>query len=183
MIRLIITALAALLMASCSSEPTMQSYFVKKSAEKGFMAADIAPSIIQTDKLKLTTGEQTALKSLHNINILFFKADSTNTQLFAKEKADVKAIIKTDAYDELIKFNTAQGGGSINTKGEGEHLEEFVIYLHQKETGMGLVRVTGKDMTPANVMTIAGLISKGGLDMDQLKPLQLMMQGSQEEKK
>ena len=73
------------------------------------------------------------------------------------------------------------GGGSINTKGEGEHLEEFVIFMHQKDNGMGVVRVTGQDMTPANVMTIAGLISKGGLDMDQMKPLQqmLQMQGKQ----
>ncbi|KOS06101.1 hypothetical protein AM493_08660 [Flavobacterium akiainvivens] len=182
MIRFIITslaALAALLMASCSNEPTVQKYFVEKSGQKGFMAVDIAPSIIQTEKLKLTPEEKTAVNSLHHINVLVYKADSLNPGILDKEQASVKSLLKTDKYDQLIKFNSKEGSGSINTKGEGEHLEEFIIYLHQKDNGLGLVRVTGKDMTPANVMTIAGLISKGGLDMNQLKPLQQMMQGTQ----
>jgi Domain of unknown function (DUF4252) len=184
MIRFVITtltALAALLLASCSNEPTVQKYFVQKSEEKGFVAVDIAPSIIKTDKLKLNDDEKKALDCLHHINVIFLRADGTNTQQVAKEQAEVKTILKNDEYDELIKFNGMGGGGSINTKGEGEHLEEFVIFMHQKDNGMGVVRVTGQDMTPANVMTIAGLISKGGLDMDQMKPLQqmLQMQGKQ----
>lgn len=179
MIRFLITtltALAALLMASCSNEPTVQKYFVEKAEQKGFMAVDIAPSIIKTDKLKLNADEKKALDCLHHINVIFYKADSTNIQQVAKEQAEVKSLLKTDKYDELIKFNGFGGGGSINTKGEGEHLEEFVIFIHQKDNGVGVVRVTGEDMTPANVMTIAGLISKGGLDMDQMKPLQQMLQ-------
>lgn len=179
MIRFIITTItiliAALTMASCSNEPTVQKYFVEKSEEKGFMAVDIAPSIIKTDKLKLSEKEKKAVDCLHHINILIYKADSLDTKAFDKEKADVKSLLKTDKYDELIKFNSKQGGGSINTKGEGKHLEEFVVFMHKQGDGLGLVRVTGKDMTPDNVMTIVGLIQKGGLDMDQLKPLQQMM--------
>jgi len=178
MIRFIIAAITALLLASCNNEPTVQKYFVTKAEEKSFMAVDIAPSIIKTDKLKLTGEEKKALDCLDHINVLVFKATNVNKPQFEKEKANVKSLLKTETYDELIKFNSGQGGGSINTKGEGEHINEFLVYVHQKDNGFGLVRVTGQDMTPANVMTIAGLMGKGGLDMDQLKPLQALMQSN-----
>jgi hypothetical protein len=178
MIRLLIAAITALLLASCSNEPTVQKYFVTKGQEKDFMAVDVAPSIIKTDKLKLTAEEKKALDCLDHINVLVFKATDTNKPKFEKEKADVKKLLKGEKYEELIKMNSGEGGGSINTIGEGEHIEEFVLFLHQKDNGFGLVRVTGEDMTPANVMTIAGLMSKGGLDMDQLKPLQALMQNN-----
>ncbi|MES2487607.1 MAG: DUF4252 domain-containing protein [Bacteroidota bacterium] len=176
MIRFIIAALTALLLASCDSKPTVQKYFVQKAEDKSFMAVDIAPSIIKTDKLQLNAEEKKALDCLEHINVLVFKANDANKPQFEKEKMDVKNLLKTENYDELIKFNSGEGGGSIRTKGEGEHIEEFVVYVHQKDNGFGLVRVTGNDMTPANVMTIAGLMGKGGLNMDQLKPLQALMQ-------
>jgi hypothetical protein len=135
----------------------------------------IAPSIIKTDKLQLSADERKALDCLKHINVIVFKAGATNKPKFEKEKASVKSLLKTDTYEELIKFNSGEGGGSISTRGKDEHIEEFVVYVHQKDNGFGLVRVTGNDMTPTNVMTIAGLLGKGGLDMDQLKPLQALM--------
>ena len=74
-----------------------------------------------------------------------------------------------------MKVSIGGGGASINTKGEGEHIEEFVVFVHNKQNGFGVVRVLGEDMTPDNVMTMVGLLQKGKLDLKQLEPLKDLM--------
>ena len=173
---IILLALTALLFTSCNSEPTLQKYFVNKAEDKNFMALDIAPSFIKTDKLQLTAEEQTALKSLKNVNIIAFKANDKNSGAYEKELEDVKKILKDDSYEELIKFNRGTMGASINTKGEGQNIEELILFANDKANGFGVVRVTGENMTPNNVMTIVGLLQKANLDMEQLKPLKAMIE-------
>jgi hypothetical protein len=168
-------ALIMLLLMSCEQKPTLQKYYVEKAGSKNFSTIDIAPSIINTDSLSLSADEQTALKSLHKLNVLVFKATPDNQKEYEKEKVKVKELLKEDKYDELIKFNSGGMGASISTKGEGEHIEEFVVYVHNPTSGFGVVRVLGDDMTPNNVLTIAGLLQKANIDMEQLKPLQELM--------
>ena len=95
---------------------------------------------------------------------------------YEKELTEVKKILKDDRYEELIKFNRGTTGASINTKGEGESIEELVLFANDKTNGFGVVRVTGENMTPNNVMTIVGLLQKANLDMEQLKPLKAMIE-------
>jgi hypothetical protein len=168
-------ALTALLFTSCNNKPTLQTYFVDKAEDKNFMALDIAPSFIKTDKMQLTTEEQTALKSLKNVNIIAFKANDKNVGAYEKELENVKKILKDDSYEELIKFNRGAMGASINTKGVGDNVDELILFANSKASGFGVVRVTGENMTPANVMTIVGLLQKSNLDMEQLKPLKEMI--------
>ena len=160
---------------SCEQKPSLQKYYVEKADEKNFSTLDIAPGIINTDKVSLTAEEKVALKSLHKFNVLIYKSDSTNQKQYDDEKLKVKDVLKSDSYDELVKFNSGGMGASINTKGEGEHIDEFVIFVHNTKTGFGVVRVLGDDMTPNNVMTIAGLLQKANIDTEQLKPLQELM--------
>jgi len=167
----ILATAAIALLASCSSEPTMQKYFVEKSEAKGFMAVDIGKSILKTDKLNLSAGQKEALASVEHVNVLFFKADSLNGKEYETQVAQVKSLLKTDAYDELIKFNHDGMGGSVNTKGAGEHIKEFVIYFRNEDTGFGLVRVTGNDMTPSHVFTIGQILQQSGFDDTQMAPL------------
>ncbi|WP_159802153.1 DUF4252 domain-containing protein [Flavobacterium sp. MK4S-17] len=169
-----VVVMAFWVLVSCSGEPTLQKYFVDHADQKNYATVDIAPTFINTDSLELSKQEQDALKSLKKLNVLLYKADSLSTQEYDKEQQAVKSILKQDSYEELIKFNNGDMGASINTKGEGEHIEEFVIFVHEKP-GFGVVRVLGDNMTPNNVLTIAGLLQKGNLDMDQLKPLQQLM--------
>jgi hypothetical protein len=173
-ITLSLLCLSILMLTSCSSEPTVQRYFVEKSENKDFIALDVAPGFIDTKGLKLSAEEQKAVKSLHHINILAFKANQKNVPVYKKELDDVKKLIKSDHYDELMTFNSGGMGASLNTRGEGEHIEEFVLLANNEKTGFGVVRVTGNDMTPANIMTIMGLIQKANLNMEQFKPLKDM---------
>lgn len=167
----VIAAAAIALLTSCESKPTIQKYFVEKSESKDFMAVDIGKSILKTDAMQLTADQKKALESVEHVNVLLFKADSLNGKKYAEQTAEVNTLLKSDAYDELMKFNHDGMGGSVNTKGEGEHIKECVIYFRNKETGFGLVRVTGNDMTPSNIFTIGQILQKTGLDSTQMAPL------------
>lgn len=164
-----------LMLTACEQKPTLQKYFVEKSETPNFSTIDIGNSFIKTDKLQLNAEEQKALESVDKLNVLIFKATKDNAKTFDNEKANIKSVLKEDHYDELMKMSLGEGGVSVNTKGEGEHIEEFVIFLHNKDTGMGVLRVLGDDMTPNNVMTIVGIIQKGGMNTGKLQPLMDLM--------
>jgi len=164
-----------LLLTACEQKPTLQKYFVEKCETKNFSTIDIGKSFIKTDKLKLTADEEKALESIDKLNVLIFKATNDNAKTFDTEKANIKSVLKDDHYDELMKMSLGGGGVSVNTKGEGEHIEEFVVFLHNKDTGMGVLRVLGDDMNPNNVMTIVNLLQRGGMNTGQLQPLMDLM--------
>lgn len=170
-----ILGLMLTLLISCNQEPTLQKYFVEQGNKPGFMTLDIAPTIIQTDSIPLTAEEKEALNSLHKFNILAFTANEKNRAQLKQEQEKVNALLKDEKYDELMHIGSGDRGASIHTIGEGDELEEVVVYVHQKETGLTVVRVLGENMNPNNIMTLIGLLQKGPIDSEQLKPLRDLM--------
>lgn len=173
---LYVFGLMLLVLASCSKEPTLQKYYIEKGSSPGFVSLDIAPTFINTDHVKLSAEEKKALNSLEKFNVLVYKKDSTDVsnKKYNLEKDKVKTLVKTE-YEELMKINNGTSGASISTKGEGEHIKEFVVFVNNEDTGFGVVRVLGDDMTPNNVLTIVGLLQKANIDTEQFKPLQDLM--------
>jgi hypothetical protein len=164
-----------LVLVSCDQKPTLQKYFVKSADSKDFVTLDIGTGFLKNDKMKLTADETKALESMEKLNVLVFKRNDKNAAEFDKQKVIVKDLLKSDKYEELMKMNFGEGGISVNTKGEGEHLDEFVIFLNNRDTGFGVIRVLGDDMTPQNVMTIVGLLQKSDFNSGQLKPVMDLM--------
>ena len=76
----------AMLLASCTSEPSLQKYFVENSEKKGFIALDISSSILNTDKTKLTAEQKTALVSFDKMNVIAFKVNDKNNLLPDNDK-------------------------------------------------------------------------------------------------
>jgi hypothetical protein len=58
---------------------------------------------------------------------------------------------------------------------DDEHIEEFVVLVGKKENGFAVVRVLGKDMNPTHIMNMLSLLQKSQVNLDQLKPLQQLM--------
>ena len=172
---LYLLGLMMLVLVSCDQKPTLQKYFVKNTESKDFITLDVGTGFLKNDKMKLTADESKALESMQKLNVLIFKRNDKNAAEFDKQKTEVNNLLKSDNYDELMKMNFGEGGISVNTKGEGEHLEECVLFLNQKDTGFGVVRVLGDDMTPQNVMTIVGLLQKSNFSSGQLQPLMDIM--------
>ncbi|MGV3461040.1 MAG: DUF4252 domain-containing protein [Flavobacterium sp.] len=164
-----------LTLASCEQKPTVQKYFVEKSGQPNFAVVDVAPSFIKAADLNLTAEEKEALNSLKKFNVMIYKKDSLDSGEFKKEAENVKGLLKEDNYDELMKMNLGGVNASISTKGEGENIDEFLVYMNNSDTGFGVIRAIGDDMTPNKVMTIVGLIQKGGIDDKQFAPLKALM--------
>ncbi|ESU19731.1 hypothetical protein FCR2A7T_18940 [Flavobacterium cauense R2A-7] len=173
---LFIGLVSVLFFASCEQKPSLQKYFVENTENKEFIAVDIAPSIINVDKVTLSGEEKAALASFKKINVLAFKADSTNQKEFDAERSKVTTILKDKSYQELMKVGSGKEGGAIYFVGEDEHIDEFVLFANKKENGFAVVRILGEDMNPTHVMNLMSLLKKANVDMEQLKPLQALMQ-------
>lgn len=166
----------ALVLVSCQSEPTLQKYFVEKTEDKNFVALDVSPSILNLDQTKLSAEQKTALEQFDKMNILAFKA-ADNPEAYEAEKAKVKTLLKDEKYQELMKFGSGASGGSLSYVGEDdEHIEEFIVFANQKESGFAVVRILGKDMNPTGVMNLLSVLPMSNLDTSQLKPLQDVFQ-------
>lgn len=169
-----IALVACLFLISCNSKPSLEKYFVENSENKDFILLDISPSILNIDKTKLTVEQNEALHSFQKMNILVFKQNDKNNTQFETEREKVNAILKHDKYQQLIKIGSGKDGASVSFVGTDDHIEEFVLYANNKGTGFAVVRILGKDMNPANIMTIVSVLVNSNINLEQLKPLQEM---------
>lgn len=169
-----IAMVLSLFLISCTSEPTLQKYFVQNTENKNFIALDVSPSILNVDKAKLSVKQNEALQSFDKMNVLAFKLNETNKAQFDIERAKVNLILKDKKYQQLMKFGSGKEGASVSYVGTDEHIEEFVLFANKKETGFAVVRILGKDMNPNNIVTMLSVLKESKIDLEQLKPLQEM---------
>ncbi|MCD0472134.1 DUF4252 domain-containing protein [Flavobacterium sp. JAS] len=167
--------LVLLTLVSCNSEPSLQKYFVENTDNKDFIALDISPNILNVDKAKLSSDQNEALNSFDKMNILAFKANDKNQAQFETERAKVKTILKDPKYQKLMTFGSGKDGASISYVGTDDNIEEFVVFANRKENGFAVVRVLGKNMNPNNIMTLMSVLQQSKIDMEQLKPLQQLI--------
>lgn len=167
----------ALILFSCNSETSLQRYFVDNSESKDFISIDVSSNIINVDKAKLTSEEKKALESFDKMNIIVFKMDSAKSKKnqFETETAKIKKILKGKDYQELIKVGSANNAASISFVGDENHINEFVVYAKGKDTGFAIIRILGNDMNPNNVMSILSIMKNADIDLEQLKPLEGLM--------
>ncbi len=174
--KLLLLVSSMLILCSCEDKPSLQKYFVEKTESSEFVSVDLAPSFINTDKIKLTNEEKSALSSFKKMNILAFRADSTYIAGYDKEIKEVKAILKNESYQQLMKAGSGNDGAAIYFVGnDDEHIEEFVVLVGKKENGFAVVRVLGNDMNPTHIMNMLTLLQKSNVDLEQLKPLRQLL--------
>lgn len=171
--KLLLLVSGVMLLCSCEDKPTLQKYFVKNTESPKFITLDLASNIIKTDKVELSETEKAALESFEKMNILAFRTDSTDITGYDKEIKEVKAILKDESYQQLMKAGSGNDGAAIYFVGnDDEHIEEFVVLAGKKENGFAVVRVLGKDMNPTHILNMLSLLQKTDMNLEQLKPLQ-----------
>lgn len=174
--KLLLLVSCMIMLYSCEDKPTLQKYYVKNTESPKFIALDLASSIIKTDKISLTETEKAALESFDKMNILAFRTDSTDITGYDKEIKEVKAILKDESYQQLMKAGSGNDGAAIYFVGnDDEHIEEFVVLAGKKENGFAVVRVLGNDMNPTHIVNMLSLLQKSDMNLEQLKPLQELM--------
>jgi hypothetical protein len=145
----------------------------EKTENQHFLALDFGSDILKLNKAQLTTEEQQALESFKKLNIVGFKKNESNQELYQTELAEVQSILKNNsAYEKLMSYGSGQQGASIYVVGKDDYFDEFIVFGNQKETGFLIVRVLGKDMNVNHVMSFASLLEKSEIDRDQLKSLE-----------
>lgn len=162
-------------LSGCNEKPSLQKYFVENTENKNFLVLDLSPKMLNLDSLKLTSEENTALKSFEKVNILAFKLNDSNKSEFESERVKVDEILSEEKYQQLMKFGNGKDGASVSFIGDTEHIDEFVFYANNKENGFAVVRVLGKDMNPTGIFTLMTVLKNANIDMKQLKPLQQLI--------
>ncbi|MEM9647776.1 MAG: DUF4252 domain-containing protein [Bacteroidota bacterium] len=151
---------AAVLLASCSSQQSLQEYYVDNSENPNFIAIDLPASILKMDGVDLTETQSEAIESLRKFNLLAFKKTEDNAEEYKIEKTKVKEILKGGDFVELMKINSQYGKGVIKYIGDEDAIDEVIIYGDSSDKGFALVRVLGKDMNPAHIVQLMQAIQK-----------------------
>lgn len=172
---IIITGAVLALLTSCSSEPSLQKYYVENGGKSNFAAFDIAPNFVNSDTIILSAKEKEALESVRKFNVLIYKKDSLDTGNYQKEMSTVKTLLKDEKYEELMHFGGSGRGVTISAVGEGNDVNEFVFFMHQDSNGFSVVRVLGDDMNPNNIFQMVELLQKGNLNLGQFQALEDVM--------
>ena len=155
-----ITAVLAILLASCSSEQTLQEYFVDSAENPNFLSIDLPASILKMDAVELTPAQKEAVESLRKFNLLAFRTNLDNMPEYELEKEKVNQILKGDEFVELMKIKSKYGNGVIKYLGDEDAIDEVIIFGDQDSKGFALIRVLGNDMNPAHIMELMQAIQK-----------------------
>ena len=164
-------------MAGCSSTQSLQEYYVDNTENPNFLALDVPANILKLDEASLDETQRAALKSLRKLNILVFRKTTENSQEYKEETARVREILKNSDFKELMKLNTQYAKGVIKYTGDGDAIDEVVIYGDSQDKGFGLIRVLGEDMNPAHFMQLMQAVQKADVDGEGFKDLMGMFKG------
>lgn len=154
----------AILLAACSSQQSLQEYYVDNSENPNFIALDVPASILKLNEESLSSSQKEAVESLRKFNMLAFKKTADNVAEYRTEKAKVKEILKDDEFVELMKINSQYGKGVIKYLGDEDAIDEVIIYGDSKDMGFALVRVLGKNMNPAYIVQLMQVLQKSDYD-------------------
>ncbi len=154
---------------ACSSEASLQKYYIDNQENKNFISLDVPASVLKL-KDNVTPEEEEALASLKKFNILAFKKDNTNDAEYTLEKQKVKTILKNSKFKELMRIKDKGRNIVIKYEGSDDYMDEVIIYASDKEQGFALVRVLGDKMNPAKIMKLANSIKD--IDSDGFKQLE-----------
>ena len=159
-----------LLLSSCSSKPTLQTYIVDHQEAPNFTTVDLPLSVLNVDESKLNEDQKTAYNSIKRLNFLGYKKETTEPDAYLSEKTQVEAILNNDAYNELMVINNHGGKFTLKYLGDDEEsIDELIVYGNAKDTGFGILRVLGDDMKPSQIMSLAKALEQEDVDMSKVK--------------
>lgn len=173
----LLTMVMIVLLASCSSQQSLQEYYVDNSENPNFITIDVPASILKMDGVDLTETQSEAIESLRKFNLLAFKKTADNVAEYKAEKIKVKEILKDDEFVELMKINSQYGRGVIKYLGDETAIDEVIIFGDSKDKGFALVRVLGKDMNPAHIVQLMQAIQKSDYNGEGLGEIGAFLKG------
>lgn len=171
------SAFALLLLMGCSNTQSLQEYYVDNSENPNFLILDVPANIVKLDEQQMSSEQRDAISSLRKLNILAFKKTTENEDSYKVESAKVREILKNSDFKELMKLNTPYGKGVVKYIGEGDAIDEVVIYGDSRDNGFALIRVLGDNMNPAHIAQLMQTLQSSDMDGEGLKELAGLFKG------
>lgn len=159
--------LVVVLMNSCNTKNSLQSYLVETSGKEGFYTADIPVSSVLSVESDVAMDVQETMKSVKKINVVFLPKTAANEAVFTIEKNKLKSIFKNnDTYKSLMTMKLQEMNVSVFYAGKTAAINEIVAFGYGDANGVGVVRLLGDNMDPTKIITLLNNVSmsKNGLD-------------------
>lgn len=154
-------ALTVTAFVSCNNGPTLQTYYVDNELKPGFTTFDIPTSFIDVDKVELSEQQEKAYNSIDKLNVLAFKLDDNNTDVYKIELENVKTILTNPKYEELMRGgNTTEGKFVVKFLGDIENIDELIILGNANDKGFMVARILGDDMNANDLVSLGTVMDK-----------------------
>ena len=146
--------LTAAIFTACNKQPSIQEYYVEKQENNNFIAIDLPASLIKLgDEASQETKE--TLATIKKLNVIAFQINEDNKNDYDAEFAQIKAILKGNQYNELMRMKHENINIIINYEGSEDAVDEFILFASDKEKGFALARVLGDKMQPDKIIKMA----------------------------
>ncbi|AUC81034.1 DUF4252 domain-containing protein [Lacinutrix sp. Bg11-31] len=159
----------ALALVSCKDEASIQNYFVEHQDLPEFLTIDLSAKMIDISKVELNEEEKVVYNSFEKVNILAYKAKDVSKENYTQELEKVKTIFKNKKYSELMEFSDNGMKFRVNTIGDDDAVDEFLVLASSNEFGFAVVRVLGDDMKPEKLYQLISQMQNADVDGNQLQ--------------
>lgn len=164
----------ALVLVSCKDQNSIQTYFVDHQELPEFLSFDVAASVVDFSKANLSNDEQKAYESVKKLDVLAYKINETNTDSYQQELDKAKAVFANKKYEELMEFKDNGVTIKINTIGNEDTVNEFIVLASSKDMGFTIVRVLGDNMKLEELLKLTDKMQNADVDKGQLKNIMEM---------
>ncbi|MDP5078475.1 MAG: DUF4252 domain-containing protein [Nonlabens sp.] len=180
--RIVLTSLTlAALLVSCSSKPSLQSYFLESQDKPGFYTQSIPKGILGIDENDLTGDAKTAYNSIEKVNVLFYPNNDKNKANFSKESAKVNAILQNEDYKMLVSHSDDNTKMRMVYDGTQDAIDEIIMYGTSDDMGMGVARIMGDDMQLGSILKLMNEMDKSSVDGTMLQNIMKNFSGKMKE--
>lgn len=180
--RIVLTSLTlAALLVSCSSKPSLQSYFLESQDKPGFYTQSIPKGILGIDESKLEGDAKKAYESIDKVNVLFYPNNDKNKPNFAKESRKLNDILQNEDYKMLISHSDDNTKMRMVYDGTQDAIDEIIMYGTSDDMGMGVARIMGDDMQLGAILTLMNEMDKSSVDGNMLQNIMKNFSGKMKE--
>lgn len=162
--------LLLILVSSCNTKETVQTYMLSKVEDPDFIALTIPSSVLNIAVDSLSKDEKEAVSSLKKLNILVFNAKE-DTQKMNLENAKIQSAISNSSYLELVKMNSNLGKGGFYFQGKEDAIDEFLVYGSDGKSHIVLLRILGSDMNTSHLKPFVNALKHSDFQKEELSGL------------
>ena len=159
----------AVILVSCASSGSLQSYFVDNQEVANFISQDLPLSMVKLDQTNFSEKQKEAYNSVNKLNFLGYRANEDNAEALKAEIKIVKAILKDPKYKDLMEFNDKGRKIIVKYIGTDDAADEVILFGSSKELGFGIIRVLGNDMSPDKMVTLVNAVQTANIDESQVQ--------------